>query len=234
MDIWIEQDNAPYRWSTFPPEKRIANLSDPVVRVYGGEPFFKNKIHRILESYDQSKKFIIETNATRLSKENIKKIKNKNIELEIKIDGTGKLQEYLRPGLVWDQIENSLELLLEEKISFTITPTLHVFNIIHIEEFIRWCRSKSYNLNEPIDLKYPKELSANNLPYQLHEQVPSNYKNLLKQDTDCFNLINQLDNRHRQSIVNYLPEWNKVFTELHWKDFEKLKYMDKELDQYVG
>lgn len=233
MDIWIEQDNAPYRWSAFPPEKRIANLTDPVVRIYGGEPFFKNKIHTILEKHDKSKKFIIETNGTRLSLHNIEKIKNHNVELEIKIDGRGKLQEYLRPGLVWDEVEQGLRLLLEHKINFIITPVLHVYNIIHMESFTKWCGSNNFQVREAVDLVNPKELCPQNLPYQLHDQVPESYKHFSKQDTDCFNLINKLDNFHRQSIINYLPEWNKLFTELHWVEFDKLKTLDKEVDQYV-
>ena len=232
MNIYIEQDNASYRWDIGQSKPTADQQNKDIVFLTGGEPFFKNKLPYYLKQYPEAK-FVVETNATTID---LKCLDDRDIELHLKVDGIGMVQEYLRPGCTWSTIETNIELLTKSNIKFKLIPKLTVFNIIHIADLANWCNERGYEIAEPESITYPGELAPYNLPHQLHDKVPADYQKYLKNNStiDCLNFINDIDHKWRQNIVDYLPEWKIVFDQLHWSSFEQLKVMDKEIKKYVG
>ena len=78
-------------------------------------------------------------------------------------------------------------------------------------------------------------MSPHNLPVILHEMVPNKFKKFLEQpiNADSLNFIRTLDNFWNTDITKFMPEWKKVYDNLHWQNFDTLKELDKELEKYV-
>ena len=79
-------------------------------------------------------------------------------------------------------------------------------------------------------------MAPHNLPYQLHNFVPEKYKKLVTSKPithDCTNFIRELDKYWGTDITKIIPEWKIVLENLHWSNFEYLKKIDKELENYV-
>ena len=156
--------------------------------------------------------------------------------MHLKIDAVGPLQEYIRPGIEWLDIEKTISTLKTNNIKFAIKPCLHVLNILSITKLKQWCDENSYEMLEPEMLKTPEELAPYNLPHQLKLRVADEYKQALEgQPTaDSLNLINELDREWRSSIKSVIPEWQQVHDNLHWQQFDDLKKIDKDMEKYVG
>ena len=245
LEIFFEQDNAPCRWSKQKTNASIrAKYQDLLakdkikdatsIRMHGGEPFFKNKIEKYLEEANEQALIIIETNGSKIDAALIKKFQN--VVVHLKIDAVGPLQEYIRPGIEWLDIEKTISTLKTNNIKFAIKPCLHVLNILSITKLKQWCDENSYEMIEPELLKTPEELTPYNLPYQLKLRVPDEYKQALEgQPTaDPLNLINELDRDWRSSVKSVIPEWQQVHDNLHWQQFGDLKKIDKDMEKYVG
>ena len=246
LEIFFEQDNAPYRWSK---QKKTnastkANNLDRLakdkikeaksIRMHGGEPFFKNKIERYIEQANEQAFITIETNGSKIDCALIKKFQN--LVVHLKIDAIGPLQEYIRPGIEWLDIEKTISKLKTNNIKFAIRPFLHVLNILSIPKLKQWCDENSYEMLDFELLKTPEQLSPYNLPYQLKPKVPNEYKQAIQgQPTaDPLNLINDLDRERRSSVKSVIPEWQQVHDNLHWQQFDDLKKIDNEMEKYVG
>jgi len=246
LEIFFEQDNAPYRWTK---QKKTsdsmrANYLDLLaedkikdatsIRMHGGEPFFKNKIEKYIEEANEQALITIETNGSKIDCAPIKKFQN--VVVHLKIDAVGPLQEYIRPGIEWLDIEKTISKLKTNNIKFAIKPFLHVLNILSITKLKQWCDDNSYAMIDPELLKTPEELKPYNLPYQLKSQVPVEYKQAVERQptADPLNLINDIDRERRSSVKSVIPEWQQVYDNLHWQQFDDLKKIDKEMEKYVG
>lgn len=236
MEIFFAEDNAIERWI---PTKHKSTETSSVVKMYGGEPFYKNKAQYHLNLIkNKNTKIIIETNGTRVDNETIELLKSfNNLELHIKIDAIGDLQEYIRPGVDWQVIENNLKLLQLNNIKFVITPSLHIFNILNFKELENWCTKNSYHILQAKIINTPVDISPCNLPYQIHSLVPKQFETLLTNrdpKVDALNLINDLDKTWKSSIITVIPAWKQVYDNLHWQQFNSLKKLNNEMEKYVG
>ena len=243
IDIFFEQDNASYRWHKQKLDVRtkyqdifileqIKNAAK--IKMQGGEPFFKNRLSKYLDIADSDVELIIETNGSRFDADLLQRFKN--LKVVLKVDACGKHQEYIRPGIQWTDIQNTINTLSKNNIDFAIQPVLSVYNILNINGLENYCKDNDYKMHKPTLIHSPQVLRPNNLPYQLRSQVPFDYKWALDGQVtgDPFNLINELDRQWRSSIREVMPEWQKVFDNLHWKNFERLKQLDEEIEKYVG
>ena len=92
-----------------------------------------------------------------------------------------------------------------------------------------WCSKNNIFWAQPGLVDNPPELSPHNLPYQLHELVPEKYKKYLqsKATHDPLNFIEQLDKFWKTDITKVMPEWKKVFDNLHWKENDRLERLNE-------
>ena len=66
--------------------------------------------------------------------------------------------------------------------------------------------------------------------------VPEKYKKYIepKQTHDPVDFIKQLDKYWNTDIAKVMPEWNKVFDNLHWQDNNKLIELYRIAKKYAG
>jgi MoaA/NifB/PqqE/SkfB family radical SAM enzyme len=209
--------------------------------ITGGEPFYHKNTKKMLGFLTQSGQaknitLFIQTNLTIMNQEIIDLLKNfKKVVLRVSIDGIGKKQEYIRPGLSWNEFEKNIDIIKKEKFDIMISPSLNVLNICNFEELEAWCDKKNVPVSQPSIVDFPKEMAPHNLPVALYKFVPERFRKFLEKpiDADSLNFIRDLDNFWNTDIRKAMPEWEHAVDNLHWGNFESLKTIDKELDQYV-
>lgn len=212
------------------------------VDITGGEPFFhknvKELLHELIRTGDNKHITLhIVTNATRIDQHTVNLLKQfKNVVLSISMDGVGRVQEYIRPGCSWETLENNINLLKQNNFSLQVVSTISVLNIIHLEDLETWCKDNDMHWANPAPIYNPAEFSPHNLPYQLHDEVPEKYKKYLNKGMteDPVNFIKDLDRYWGTDISKHMPEWDKVFNNLHWRNANKLIEMEQVARRYAG
>lgn len=171
------KDTSWYKTTMF--DQNIESLIDNVDRYYftGGEPTINERTLQLLEQLIASGKtdatLAFNTNLTNINAKFYSLIQQfKKIDLFISIDGTEKIQEYLRYPSKWSAIDSNLRKLLGSNINLNmvVTPVIQLTNINKCVEFFKYIDS----LNDiagsrvidihPIDLRLPEFLSVVNLP----------------------------------------------------------------------
>ena len=209
--------------------------------ITGGEPFYHKNTKSMLDFLIKKRQaenitIYVQTNLTIMNKEIIEMLKHfKHVVLRISMDGIGKRQEYIRPGLDWDEFERNLNVVKEEKLDIMISPSLSVLNICSFEELEAWCDQKEIALSQPSIVDFPTEMAPHNLPVALHKFVPKKFRKFLEKpiDADSLNFVRVLDNFWNTDITTVMPEWKHAINDLHWKNFESLKKIDEEMERYV-
>ena len=210
--------------------------------ITGGEPFYHKNTKQMLNfliSKNTAKNITlyIQTNLTIINDEIIKLLNQfKKVVLRISIDGIGKRQEYIRPGLNWKLFEKNIKLLKKEKFDMMISPSLSVLNICTFEDLENWCKENKIGISQPSIVEFPVEMAPHNLPTALHSLVPKKFKKFLDNpiNADSLNFIRKLDNFWNTDIKEIMPEWKLVYDRWHWSNVDQLKQIDKETQKYVG
>lgn len=120
----------------------------------GGEPMMMEEHYRILKELVKREMFdvklIYNTNFSRLTlkDDNVLdywKLFN-NVSIGASLDGMGPRAEYIRKGTKWDQIERNREQMLEvcPNTDFYVSPTVSLYNVLHITDFHREWVDKGY------------------------------------------------------------------------------------------
>jgi organic radical activating enzyme len=172
-------------------EKNDESLVDKInwkeieyLKFTGGEPFLipKTKIvldHLIKSSNCKNINLNFSTNMTVKLDESMLNILSafKSVEIVASIDGVGAVNDFIRHGSRWTEIEkNFIELLkiLNEKQNFKVgvRPTVSVYNILNMPTLLSWIENKAnFYLHEkkiikinPTHLSYPEFLSTTIFP----------------------------------------------------------------------
>lgn len=170
--------------------KELEELLPDVKELYfaGGEPLLFKENIEILKALDAQRKYdekiVYNTNGTlrRHMDSFIEKWKNfKDVTVLFSMDGSHKRGEYLRTGVVWNELENNLRRLKEEcpHLKIFINYTVSVFNILHLADFHKemvekgLIRADQLNLNI---LNEPEYYNIRILPYRIKEKVEKKIK----------------------------------------------------------
>jgi len=145
--------------------KNTDGLEDlKAIHMMGGEPFlipehFEMLNELINKGVSKNIGISYNTNATlKLTDEQIDILKNfKYINLGLSIDDVGKRFEYQRKNAVWDETVEVVDWVLSLKEEFsnkslppiyiTLDPALSIFNILYLEEIIKFTKSKNILLH---------------------------------------------------------------------------------------
>lgn len=211
------------------------------IDISGGEPFYnkdvKSLMTELVASGDNDHITLhIVTNATRIDNDTVELLKKfKEVVLSISIDGIGTHQEYIRPGCSWAKLCENIKLLKQHDISLQVLSTLSVLNILHLEKLEQWCAENHIHWGNPGLIDNPPELSPHNLPHQLHDEVPKKYLKFIQKPMthDPVGFIKDLDNYWKTDITEVMPEWQKVFECLHWKNTQQLEELHETAKRYV-
>lgn len=212
------------------------------IDITGGEPFFNKNVKKLLQDLIESKDsqhitIHLVTNATRIDLDTIALLKKyKDVVLSISMDGIEDVHEYIRPGCDWDKVTHSIRLLQKHDISLQVVSTISVLNIIHLVKLEEWCAKNNITFANPTMVDNPAELSPHNLPAELHQLVPTKYKQYLDKEMtdDPINYIRELDTYWKTDITKVMPEWRKIFDDVYWQNNQSMKQMYNTAKRYVG
>ena len=219
--------------------KNIKSVSDDLVLIEmpGGEPFVSG-IEEHLEYLDyliqhNAKNITIHytTNCTIMPDERFweRWSKFKTINMQLSIDGTGKVYEYTRWPGVWSEVYENIQHYKQKRkensnLILSISHTMSIFTVFYVDEFIEWCRVEE--LPKPyigmvfrpdyygVDVlsKETKEYLCKKLTDPHSIQV-LNYMNTLDNQhllEKAFKYIITIDEHRKQKFSESLPEFYNV------------------------
>jgi sulfatase maturation enzyme AslB (radical SAM superfamily) len=181
----------------------------------GGEALMQEEHYAALQKLIDMKKFDVKifytTNMSSLKFKQLDLFEMwsnfKNIEIYASIDASGLRAEYLRKGTNWNKIiENVKKLKQLPGITFNITPTISLFNVIHFPDFHReWIEQ---GLVDPINVRI-----------NILTQPPRQQANIL---------------RNKEPIIKKWEEYIEwIDSQINWKGINKISRRDF-LPQFHG
>lgn len=197
----------------------------------GGEPLYEKLNFYILEKLIENKNdtcFIqITTNGSTGITENNRSLlrKFKNINFNVSIDGVGKVFEYLRYPLQWNDLLENLDLFRSITKNVSVSYTTSNLNVLYHHDMIEWFHQQGlpYHCNPVIT---PQYFRPNALPQKIKEEIFKRYgktddlKFFLKEEhtpQDDIDFCTMLSKIKQQDLVkgisckDYLPELVSLF-----------------------
>lgn len=225
-----------------------ALLKSEEIYFAGGEPLVTQEHYQLLE-------FLLENNHTNLKlryNTNLSHLTFKNwnilelwthfesIEVLMSIDGSDQLGEYVRKGLNWKKfISNAKEINKKANIKTMISPTVSIFNILHLAELYDTClqegiiQSEDFYLNI---LERPYHYNIQCIPKDIKKKITSfllQYKGPIEnQISDCLQYMNDKDRSEKYwskfvSETALLDKIRKEHIPIDLQSFDSLSYSAK-------
>jgi radical SAM protein with 4Fe4S-binding SPASM domain len=215
---------------------------DNVEEIYfaGGEPLIMEEHYYILEKLIEKKRFDVRLRYnTNLLKVQYRKWDNlelwkhfDNVQVIASLDAMSERGEYIRKGTVWNTVDENMKLLIaQDHIKFGVSPTINLFNVHHIPDFVEYmleCGLRIEELHLNNVLTNPSWYHVNILPEDLKDEIRNKYNEHIATTQDA-------DTRRRlsgkyQSILDYLN------TDMSEEDlaFNRMKFLEvtQRLDSY--
>lgn len=208
--------------------RHILEINPKSLKLVGGEPLVNKKELKYLSELDEKVKKDITINfVTNGSKSLVQNdiLLNgfKNIFYTISLEGTGKIQDYIREGSDWEIIKTNIEEYRK------INPTKHLsvlcvlqaLNSYHIGDLNEWCKKLDIGLDFII-LDTPDFMSVESIPPSLREKIINqNNKRNEKINLDFFQLFNEMpfSKKKQKELKDFLDwndpsqKWKKLFPE---------------------
>lgn len=160
----------------------------------GGEPTINPSFYKILEllkkhapNRNTPLKISVHTNGMFNESQltqilNCAGIKNCSFTYRFSTDAVGQRSEFIRKGLEWNKFIQNFETLKQSSLKITVHPTLSIFSLGGLVEFLDWINSygdydwEDFGLNH---VEFPSELSLRALGIHAKELLPKfpQYKN---------------------------------------------------------
>jgi len=209
-----------------------------MITVTGGEPFINNDLLDVFDLLSaagilQNVRLSITTNGSLLTEQHLLRLRNaKSVNINISIDGTGKLFEYMRSveQCSWDAITSKIDMLCKfrnEHNNFLFSPnsSYQLYNMLNVKDFYDWAEPL---INRPAEWIEYRLLTH---PEYLHVAIaPESIKQAALKQLDYvenkYNTANKffLDNMRKNLMMNK--------PQSHWQDFKKFTtVLDKKRNQ---
>lgn len=210
---------------------------DYVEEIYfaGGEPLIMDEHYYILEKLIERKRFNVRLRYnTNLLKLEYKKWNNvelwkhfDNVHVISSLDALGDRAEYIRKGTVWNTVEaNARTLLKQPNILFGISPTINIFNIEHVPDFVQYMLDMGVTYD-----KMHLNNVLTNPPWYHIKILPKDIKQRIRQKFE--NHIVSIQDTYTQKDIN-----NKYTSILNFLDHEcsekELSYLRKKFKRVTG
>jgi hypothetical protein len=160
-----------------------------MITVTGGEPFMNNDLLDVFDVLDsagilENLRLSITTNGSLLTEEHLLRLRRaKEVNINISIDGTGKLFEYMRSAgqCTWEEITAKIDMLCKfrnEHTNFLFSPnaSYQIYNMLNVKEFYDWTESIIKRPQEWIEfrlLTHPECLHVAVAPEHIKQQALS-------------------------------------------------------------
>lgn len=207
----------------------LTNLTQ--LKIMGGEPFYQKGALELLEHLEKidvlkNISLTIPTNGTIGLTARWKELlaQTKHNRITISIDSPDQLNDYIREGSSWDEVEKKLEDFYNfakeysHKCVLTFNTVVSVYNVNKTKDIQEYF-AKRFTWNHYFDIAYyPSYLDCATLPDDIKIKIlntnpPDKIKNYLGSNefsVDNFNklklIIKRLDEYHNKSLRNYNPE----------------------------
>ena len=220
----------------------IINKKPKYIKLLGGEPLLDKKMFSILESVDHkiSKNItlIFITNGSVNLVQTSERLEHfKDVQFAISLEGVGAVQDYLRRGSTWKDVEQHiLEYQQKNPRAVHVHYTLQALSIFHFADLAEWCNKHHIPLNFGL-LSNPPYLSIEAIPPDLKKIIHARLKHcVFKSSIDTDNDVDQnsniaqmiIDSNYNDGLLknlqefvqwydpdlNYkkiLPEWTQYF-----------------------
>jgi MoaA/NifB/PqqE/SkfB family radical SAM enzyme len=135
-------------------------------------------------------------------------------EFTISLDGVGKYNDYMRRKSNWETIQSNIKTVLEfPNVRININGVINFLSVIRFYELIEWAEANDdwLSMMNWSEIRNPKLLAANVLPYDLKQELIPKYDNfpdiqqVLREDNgglsyqDTFDYLLRMDLRYRNS-----------------------------------
>jgi molybdenum cofactor biosynthesis enzyme MoaA len=202
-------------------------LKNPIkfLKILGGEPLLNSKLIKRLteipESHRKKIDLVFITNGSVDLVDISQQLQGFNrICYTISTEATGNIQDYIRRGSNWIEIEKNIDNLLKYKqtssvdLDIEIHTTIQALNILYYADLRTWCKDR--NLKHTITvLQVPEYLSLSVVNEELKQQVISILKTLVLDD-------------NAEGLISILKD-TKYNSELAEKFVRFIKWYDPEL-----
>jgi molybdenum cofactor biosynthesis enzyme MoaA len=210
-----------------------------VLRMSGGEPFYNHHVlnfldHCIEKGFNKTLTLEFHTNATLFDSVLLDKVKHFNNNLNFSIDGTGKVYEYIRYPMNWQQLDTSVKRFIEvvDQEVLNINFIVMITNLFNIPDFYRWLVS----LNKPVTLTFSevyfmdRGISLYNLPISILKHAKAKILNIeLSKHIFTHNMLSIIDD----AIKNNTENRKKAFTEIMLFDASRQQHYKDYLDPII-
>jgi len=203
-------------------EKYIKENIDNIlyIETLGGEPLFSKRFIALLEWIVKEKKsknitLYIITNLTVLPNSLIKILLFfKKIVLSVSLEGIYKVNDYIRWGSKFENIDYNIKISIEHGFRLSIQPTANALNLHRLQEVYTYAQSFKIPVMQIANVKGWPSLAPYNLPTYLHNRVDEKFKKILisanKIDNKSLkNFIINWDRQRNINILDYMPEFGE-------------------------
>lgn len=218
LDLGIESPwtnlGGEYSWYDDDKGNLFSSLPDlKEIYLTGGEPMMVKNLDKFLEKLDSSVTLRFNTNGTLINPKILKELKRfKEVSMCFSIDGIGKVNEYIRWGSNWADIESNIN-QYADVCEITVGPTIQIMNVLYYDELREWCDKKQYKVYDNI-LSSPRWLNINYSPKILKDQI-KNFHTRDEEDIKSHEIfrkyISILDKKRSSNIRDFIPEVADIY-----------------------
>lgn len=193
------KDFLKFFYNTYPQNEKYI----PILSITGGEPFLRTDFLQFLKTLSSNKEFfyfILLSNGTLITKELAYKLKEYGIrQVQISIEGSEKIHNYIRGEGTFKKALNGIEHLLNAKIKVSLSFTANKFNYKEFSNVVNIGKKLGVNniwtdrfipiINNDFILSLSKEETKNyieiiNNEYKKEPNLVSNFRALQKIGTN--------------------------------------------------
>ena len=210
-----------------------------MITVTGGEPFINNDLLDVFDVLDavgilKNVHLSITTNGSLLTEEHLLRLrKAKTVNINISIDGTGKLFEYMRSAgqCTWEEITAKIDMLCKfrnEYTNFLFSPnaSYQIYNMLNIKEFYDWAESIIKRPTEWIEFRLLTH------PECLHVAVAPDY--IKQQALEQIHYVEEKYSSANNMFLNNMKKTLAINGNGNWKEFEKFTLLlDEKRGQHI-
>jgi len=206
-------------------------LSHPLrhLKVLGGEPTLDKELFRILQQVPVAKKskihVILVTNGSQDLVAAADKLQGyRSVSFTVSLEGTGQIQDYVRNGSNWTEIEQNILNAKKHGIMVNMHCTLQAMNVLNLHELLTWCSDNQLLITLGL-LDYPDYLAVSVLPDHIQKLI---IDNLIKiQNVDVINSLNGANLLSVNNIIDLLKELPRN-PEKYTKFLEYVEWFDQD------
>lgn len=215
---WGTQRFNVYNWYDDELGDKFANLNDlREVYLTGGEPMMVKHLDKFLDKLDSSVELRFNTNGTIINPKVFEQLKRfKYVNMCLSIDGIGKVNDYIRWGSNWVDIEANINKLAElPNIDMSVGPTIQLMNALYYEELVEWAKNKQFKVYDNM-LMYPLYLNLKNADDIIKQRTPNfnhwhNGNSDYRERENFIRYTKILDNNRGCNIKDFLPEVANIY-----------------------